>query len=98
MHSQIFILFYICLSSSLAHVPYGMQSWQQWLPGSSYGDEFFVATKAINDAGCAVEFYSNVTVYMGDPNCNSTVYEDVDVRDTNYHFGPGVFLVIVNTD
>ena len=49
-----------------------------------------VATKAINDAGCAVEFYSNVTVYMGDPNCNSTVYEDVDVRDTNYHFGPGV--------
>eukprot|EP00092_Neocalanus_flemingeri_P091341 GFUD01115792.1.p1 GENE.GFUD01115792.1~~GFUD01115792.1.p1 ORF type:complete len:131 (-),score=34.54 GFUD01115792.1:49-441(-) len=81
-HSQVLVLLCIFLSSSLAYGPYGVPAWQQWIPGSGYGEEFFVATNATNDASCAVEFFTNVTVYMGDPNCNSTVYENVDQNPT----------------
>eukprot|EP00092_Neocalanus_flemingeri_P061990 GFUD01074710.1.p1 GENE.GFUD01074710.1~~GFUD01074710.1.p1 ORF type:complete len:145 (-),score=31.91 GFUD01074710.1:60-455(-) len=77
-HSQVLGLLCIFLSSSLAYGPHGVPAWQQWIPGSGYGEEFFVATNATNDASCAVEFFTNVTVYMGDPNCNSTVYDNVD--------------------
>ena len=73
-------LLYSTLVSTQAFGPAGgMFPWQQWIPGTGYGDEFFVAANATNDATCAVEFLANVTVYKGDPNCNRTVYQDVDV-------------------
>lgn len=79
------VFLYCCLSPSLAfggHSP-GIYQWQQWIPGSSYGKEFFVAANATNDASCAFEFANNVTVYMGDPNSNATVYQDVEVMAHN---------------
>ena len=72
------------LVSSQAFGPAGgMFAWEHWVPGTGHGEEFFVADNATNDATCAVEFLANVTVYQGDPNCNATVYQDVDVSENN---------------